>query len=61
MSPPPAVMEDLYHYTHPITKQPSPMISKETYDIIMKHAEVIIFPIPSYAMMCELSVHFPSG
>lgn len=34
-----SVMEDLYNYIHPITKTRSPMISKETYDIIMKNAE----------------------
>ncbi len=35
-----AVMEDLFNYEHPITKKPSPKISKETYDIIMKNADV---------------------
>lgn len=35
-----AVMEDLYNFVHPVTKRHSPMISKETYDIIMKNAEV---------------------
>lgn len=33
-------MEDLYKFVHPITKKHSPMISKETYDIITKNAEV---------------------
>lgn len=34
-----SVMHDLYTYNHPITKERSPMISKETYDIVMKNAE----------------------
>ena len=33
-------MERLYKYVHPITNKHSPMISKETYDTIMKNAEV---------------------
>ncbi len=37
---PTAVMERLYKYVHPITNKHSPMISKDTYDIIMKNAEV---------------------
>lgn len=38
-----AVMEDLYNYKHPVTRKSSPMISKETYDIIMKNADVRIY------------------
>lgn len=34
-----AVIQDLYDYVHPKTKLPSPMISKTTYDSIMKHSE----------------------
>lgn len=34
-----AVISDLYHYINPKNKKHSPMISKETYDIVMKHAE----------------------
>nr|CDJ81344.1 ATP-cone and Ribonucleotide reductase large subunit domain containing protein [Haemonchus contortus] len=33
------VMEKLYQFHHPLTGEHSPMISKETYDIIMKHAD----------------------
>ncbi|KAK5981720.1 Ribonucleoside-diphosphate reductase large subunit [Trichostrongylus colubriformis] len=33
------VMEKLYNFHHPLTGEHSPMISKETYDIIMKHAD----------------------
>lgn len=33
------VMTDLYNWVNPKTGKHSPMISKETYDIIMKHAE----------------------
>ena len=33
-------MADLYHYHHPITNKHSPMISKETFDIITANAEV---------------------
>lgn len=36
----PAVVDDLYHYVHPVTKQPVPLISEEIYDIIMRHSEV---------------------
>ncbi len=36
----PAVMDDLFNYVHPVTKKWSPMISKETHDIIMANAEV---------------------
>ncbi len=39
-SPLSAVVEDLFNYVHPVTNKPSPKISKETYDIIMKHADV---------------------
>jgi len=35
----PAVVDDLYHYVHPVTKQPVPLISEEIYDIIMRHSE----------------------
>lgn len=34
------VMEKLYNFHHPHTGEHSPMISKETYEIIMKNAEV---------------------
>ncbi|KAF2142644.1 uncharacterized protein K452DRAFT_270465 [Aplosporella prunicola CBS 121167] len=34
-----AVIKDLYEYVNPKNKKPSPMISKETYDIIMTHAD----------------------
>ncbi|KAK6060939.1 ribonucleoside-diphosphate reductase, alpha subunit [Cooperia oncophora] len=33
------VMEKLYNFHHPLTGEHSPMISEETYDIIMRHAE----------------------
>ena len=36
----PAVVDDLYHYVHPVTKQPVPLISEEIYDIITRHSEV---------------------
>ncbi|XP_064405543.1 ribonucleoside-diphosphate reductase large subunit-like [Halichondria panicea] len=36
-----AVMEDLFNYEHPVTKKPSPKISKETYDIIKKNADFL--------------------
>jgi ribonucleoside-diphosphate reductase subunit M1 len=35
------VMEDLYAYTNPKTGKHSPMISKETLDIIRTHQEVL--------------------
>ena len=34
-----AVVTDLYHYVNPKNNQPAPMISKETYEIVMKHAD----------------------
>ncbi|EON62863.1 ribonucleoside-diphosphate reductase large chain [Coniosporium apollinis CBS 100218] len=34
-----AVISDLYHYINPKNKKLSPMISKETYDTVMKHQE----------------------
>jgi ribonucleoside-diphosphate reductase subunit M1 len=33
------VIHDLYHYVNPINKEASPMISTETYDVVMAHAE----------------------
>ena len=37
-----AVMSDLHKYVSPKNKKPSPMISKETYDIITEHADVCV-------------------
>ncbi|GAB7348225.1 hypothetical protein MBLNU459_g6222t1 [Dothideomycetes sp. NU459] len=34
-----AVISDLYHYINPKTRKAAPMISDETYNTIMKHAE----------------------
>lgn len=34
-----AVIEDLYHYVNPKNNQPAPMISKEMYETVMKHAD----------------------
>ncbi|CEJ80005.1 Putative Ribonucleoside-diphosphate reductase [[Torrubiella] hemipterigena] len=33
------VVSDLYHYVNPKNKRASPMISKETYECVMKHKE----------------------
>ena len=33
-------MTDLYEHVNPRNKKPSPLISKQTYDIIMKHEDV---------------------
>ena len=33
------VIQDLYTYVNPKNQKPSPMISKETYDIVMAHAD----------------------
>ncbi|KKK13908.1 ribonucleotide reductase large subunit Rnr1 [Aspergillus ochraceoroseus] len=33
------VISDLYHYVNPKNKKSAPMISKETYEIVMKHAD----------------------
>lgn len=33
-------MEDLYNWVNPKTRKHSPMISKETYDIIKENADV---------------------
>lgn len=37
------VASDLYNYYNPATKRHEPLISKETYDIIMKNADVSLF------------------
>ncbi|KAJ9602038.1 ribonucleotide-diphosphate reductase subunit rnr1 [Cladophialophora chaetospira] len=34
-----AVISDLYHYINPKNNKPSPMISKETYECILRHAD----------------------
>ncbi|KAI0865286.1 ribonucleoside-diphosphate reductase large chain [Xylaria cubensis] len=34
-----SVVSDLYHYINPKNNRPSPMISQETYDCVMKHKE----------------------
>ena len=34
-----AVVTDLYHYINPKNKKAAPMISKETYETVVKHAE----------------------
>ncbi|KAI0112788.1 ribonucleoside-diphosphate reductase large chain [Hypoxylon sp. NC0597] len=34
-----SVVSDLYHYVNPKNKKPSPMISKETYECVMRHKE----------------------
>ncbi|KAK6045530.1 ribonucleotide reductase, all-alpha domain protein, partial [Cooperia oncophora] len=34
------VMGKLYNFHHPLTGEHSPVISEETYDIIMRHADV---------------------
>jgi len=34
-----AVIQDLYDYVNPKNNQQCPMISKETYEVVMKHAE----------------------
>ncbi|PNP84596.1 hypothetical protein FNYG_02225 [Fusarium nygamai] len=34
-----AVVSDLYHYVNPKNGRPSPMISKETYECVMRHKE----------------------
>ncbi|KAF2086129.1 hypothetical protein K490DRAFT_67052 [Saccharata proteae CBS 121410] len=34
-----AVIADLYNYVNPKNRKPSPMISQQTYDTVMKHAD----------------------
>ncbi|KAI0413439.1 ribonucleoside-diphosphate reductase large chain [Xylaria grammica] len=34
-----SVVNDLYHYINPKNNRPSPMISQETYDCVMRHRE----------------------
>ncbi|KIV79611.1 ribonucleoside-diphosphate reductase large chain [Exophiala sideris] len=34
-----SVVSDLYYYVNPKNNKPSPMISKETYECVMKHAD----------------------
>ncbi|EPS43514.1 hypothetical protein H072_2497 [Dactylellina haptotyla CBS 200.50] len=33
------VISDLFHYVNPRNKRPSPMIAKETYETVMRHAD----------------------
>ncbi|XP_006462492.1 hypothetical protein AGABI2DRAFT_223838 [Agaricus bisporus var. bisporus H97] len=35
------VISDLYHYINPKNGKPAGMISKETYDVVMKHADTL--------------------
>ena len=35
------VIELFYQYTHPKTGEPAPLVSKETYDIVMEHRHVL--------------------
>lgn len=39
------VMEDLYNYVNPLNDRHSPMISKETLDIVLANKDVSLFPI----------------
>lgn len=34
------VMEDLYNYVNPLSNRHSPMISKETFDIVLENKDV---------------------
>ena len=34
-----SVISDLYHYINPKNRQPAPMISEQTYQTVMRHAE----------------------
>lgn len=54
-------MEDLYNYIHPINKERSPMISKETYEVIMKNAEVQSWHHVRLASSNHCSSSPPSG
>lgn len=38
-------MEDLYNYVNPLNDRHSPMISKETLDIVLANKDVSLFPI----------------
>ena len=49
-------MEQLYTYVHPITKKPAPMISEQTYNIIMKNADVSCSPNSSHFKSKMLSL-----
>jgi ribonucleoside-diphosphate reductase subunit M1 len=34
-----SVMSDLYHHINPVNKKAAPMISREAYEVVMKHSE----------------------
>lgn len=35
------IIDQFYHYTHPKTGQPASLVSKETYDVVMKHKDTL--------------------
>lgn len=49
-------MEDLYNYINPLNKRHSPMISKETLDIVLENKAVS--PIWFYAMFFSSQFNF---
>lgn len=54
--PPPIteVMEDLYNYVNPLNSRHSPMISKETLDIVLANKDV------SMMCLCMICLFFPN-
>ncbi len=70
--PPPItdVMEDLYNYVNPLNGRHSPMVSKETLDIVLANKDVsmmclfMICPLPQHKVEFIINVifpYFPSG
>ena len=52
------VMEDLYNYVNPLNSRHSPMVSKETLDIVMDNKDVSACPWAFWdsdlALNCEM-------
>ncbi len=49
-------MADLFHYHNPKNGLPSPMISKDTFDVVQKHADVSLSCLMFFGHHC-LSMH----
>ncbi len=64
--PPPItdVMEDLYNYVNPLNGRHSPMVSKETLDIVLANKDVsmmclfMICPLPQHKVEFIINVIF---
>lgn len=62
------VMEDLYNYVNPLNKRHSPMIAKETLDIVIENKAVSVHKVSRFihqngiiAIMCFICFVFCSA